>query len=88
MIMCPRCGAVLEMRENRRSDIIKTLNSREVRCPRCFNGRWASIYRNHTITDRELADAFVVMPPLSDAPPRRPEGPAGGSFSNSDANFK
>lgn len=61
MIMCPRCGSVLEMSENRRNEIIKTLNSREVRCPRCFNGRWAAIYRDHAITDRELADAFAVM---------------------------
>ena len=68
MIMCPRCGSVLEMSENRRNEIIKTLNSREVRCPRCFNGQWAAIYRDHAITDRELAEAFAVMPPLSDAP--------------------
>ena len=61
MIMCPRCGAVLEMSENRRNEIIKTFNSREVRCPRCFNGQWAAIYRDHAITDRELADAFAVM---------------------------
>ena len=27
MIMCPRCGSVLEMRENRRNEIIKTLNA-------------------------------------------------------------
>ena len=61
MIMCPRCGSVLEMSENRRNEIIKTINSRKIRCPRCFNRQWAAIYRDHAITDRELADAFAVM---------------------------